>query len=151
MFFLPLKKVFDSIKAKILSNNVIRIGNNGTRKAEGNSGPVFQGDTTINIGGPVPQPKITLTSLELQILEILAAGGKARYSLGEDGNWEQINIFGHPDQNDIAPNSEETLAAFRTLLKYRLLDDDPAEHLYQCSAEGRNALAAGTVTVSWKR
>ena len=146
-----LKSLFDG---SLFSNN--RLGNQGTRKAEGNSGPVFQGDTTykigtINIGGPVPQPKITLTSLELQILEILAAGGKARYALGEDGKLEQINIFGHPDQNDIAPNSEETLAAFRTLLKYRLLDDHPAEHLYQCSAEGRNALAAGTVTVSWKR
>ena len=144
-----------SLREKIFSNNVIRIGNNGTRKAEGNSGPVSQGDTyeigTINIGGPVPQPKITLTSLELQILEILAAGGKARYALGEDGKLEQINIFGHPDQNDIAPNSEETLAAFRTLLKYDLLDDDPAEHLYQCSAAARKSLAAGTLTGAGKR
>lgn len=144
MFFLPLKKVFDSIKAKIQSK--IYIGNKIAYVTKNNT---VNGN--VNVYATTSPNEAVLSPFELRILSILAEGGKARYSLGEDGNWEQINIFGHPDQNDIAPNSEETLAAFRTLLKYRLLDDDPAEHLYQCSAEGRNALAAGTLTVSWKR
>ena len=144
MIFLHLKKLFDSIKANIQSkiyigNKVIYMSNNNT------------GDGNPNDSAPTSSSKVKLSPREMFILSILAEGGKARYSLGEDGKLEQINIFGHPDQNDIAPNSEETLAAFRTLLKYRLLDDHPAEHLYQCSAEGRNALAAGTLTGAGKR
>lgn len=82
-------------------------------------------------------PKIP--ALDKRILKILAGGGRAVPALDEDGVVEQVNIYGHPNQDSVDCTAQETLTAYRRLLRLGLIAEDfsTGQKEYAITDQGR--------------
>lgn len=89
-----------------------------------------------------PKKNIELSALENKILTILAEGGHAAIARDETGAVEQINLYGHPQQDRVDPISPETLKNYQSLLKKGFISEcfnDSCQE-YVISSRGRDFL-----------